>query len=98
MAGHPYPECGAMSFAIALDTDAATAAFGNGLADVQPKAGALNELVELDETVEDGGLLLLGDACACVLTVDVETSRLVVWGVGRLVVWGLRKVATGSPM
>lgn len=72
--GHPYPEGGAFTFTIAFDSDAATAAFGNRLADVESEAGALNEFIELDEALEDGGLLFLGDSCACVFAVDVESG------------------------
>ena len=64
-----------MALAFAVDTDAAAATLGDGLADAETEACALHELVELDEAFEDRGLLLLGDAQARVLAVDVQMYR-----------------------
>ncbi len=72
--GNPAPEGGAVARTVAADAYGAAATLDDALADGESEAGALNELVELDEAVEDGGLLLLGDAGAGVLAVDVEAT------------------------
>lgn len=58
VAWNPKPEGGAVAFALALDTDAAATLLDNGATDGETETGALNEVVQLDETVEDAGLLL----------------------------------------
>ena len=61
-----------MASALGVDTDLAVAAVDDGLADGEAEARALHVVVELDETLEDGRLLVLGDAGAGVLAVKVE--------------------------
>lgn len=62
-----------MSLALALDTDAAIGLVDDGLTDGETEASTLYEVVELDETLEDGSLLLLGNTCTCVFAIEVET-------------------------
>ena len=75
-ARYPYPESGATVFAIAFHSYLSSKAFCDRFADSKPHACALDELVEFYETLEDYGLLVLGDADARVFAVDVKPIAL----------------------
>ena len=61
-----------MAFTFAFHTDFTTALSDNGTADGESKACALHEVVELDKTFENTGLLVKGYSCACVLAIEID--------------------------
>ena len=70
--GNPEPEGGAKALALGGDAYLTHTAVSDGLADGEAEASALDEVVELDEAFEDGGLLLLRDAGTRVLAIEIE--------------------------
>ena len=71
-ARYPDPEGGSSAFSLGGDTNLAVAVISDSLADTEAKACTLHKVVELDKALEDAGLLLLGDACACIFAIEVE--------------------------
>ena len=59
-----------MPLALAVDADVSCGLVDDGLADGEAEACALYEVGEFDESLEDAGLHLLGDAGTRVETVD----------------------------
>ena len=70
---YPEPERGAVALALRADTDVALTAVNNGLADGKSEARTLHVVIQLDKALEDCLLLVLGDARAGVLAIEVET-------------------------
>ena len=67
-----------MSLALAVDADVSRGLVDDGLADGEAEACALYEVVELDETLEDGGLLLLGNTGTGVFAVEIHALSAIV--------------------
>ena len=65
-----------MSLAFGGDADVAVAALDDVLADGESEAGTLHEVVQLDESLEDARLLVLGDAGASVEAVEGQSFGL----------------------
>ena len=61
-----------MALAFAGNANGSATAFGNGLTDTEAETGTLDILVEFDKTLENGALLLLGNACARIFAIDVH--------------------------
>jgi hypothetical protein len=68
---HLYPESRTAAITLRLNSYLSMETVGDGFADGQSKACALYEIVELDEAVEDLRLMLLWNARARVLAVNV---------------------------
>lgn len=60
-----------MTSTVAVDANLAATALDDALRDSKTHACALYELVKFDKAVEHDGLLVAGDACACILAVEV---------------------------
>ena len=65
-----------MAFALGGDSDVAFATINDVFADAQTETCALYEVVEFDETLEDGILLFLWDTCTSVFAIEVDTAVL----------------------
>ena len=72
VAGNPEPEGGAYAHVTGHANLSATS-LNDGLANGEAEACSLDKVVELDETLEHGGLLVLGDAGTRILTIEVES-------------------------
>ena len=65
-----------MALALGGDADVAVAALDDVLTDGESETGALHEVVQLDEALEDARLLVLGDAGAGVEAVEGQSFGL----------------------
>ena len=63
-----------MAFTFRLDTKLTMAGVSDGLTDGETEARALDEIVELDETLEDLSLMLFGNACTSIFAIDIQIS------------------------
>ena len=73
---YPEPEGGALS-ELALHAYLTIAAIDNGLADREAETRSLYIVVELDEAFEDASELVVGDSCARILAIDVDSPPVV---------------------
>ena len=72
--GYPEPEGGADAF-VARDANLSATLIDDGLTDGQSEACALDEVVELDETLEHGILLVFWNARSRVLAIEIPYQR-----------------------
>ena len=73
---YPEPESGAMSLSVGDNTDITIAPFSNRLTYTESETRTLHKVIKLNETLEDCFLLVLRDASTRVLTIEIDTTVL----------------------